>query len=109
MANEIEKILKDAATRVAKYINDVATMQVETKYVLVDKDGSVSFDQAKPIAQTIVKLDGDSQSIIPVRLNEAGGLEVDTALFDVHRQNVGATTDYRARVLNSLLSTFMQR
>jgi hypothetical protein len=109
MANEIENILKNAATRVAKYVNDAATMQVETKYVLVDKDGSVSFDQAKPIAQTIVKLDGDSQSIIPVRLNEAGGLEVDTALYDVHSQNVTATTDYRARVLNSLLSTLMQR
>ena len=109
MANEIENVLKNAATRVAKYVNDAATMQVETKYVLVDKDGSVSFDEAKPIAQTIVKLDGDSQSIIPMRLNEAGGLEVDTSLYDVHRQNVTATTDYRARVLNSLLSTLMQR
>lgn len=109
MANEIENVLKNAATRVAKYVDDAATMQVETKYVLVDKDGSVSFDQAKPIAQTIVKLDGDSLSIIPMRLNEAGRLEVDTALFDVHTQNVTATTDYRARVLNSLLSTLIQR
>jgi hypothetical protein len=109
MANEIENALKNAVTRVVKYVDDAASMQVETKYVLVGKDGSVSFDQAKPIAQTIVKLDGDSQSIIPMRLNEAGGLEVDAALFEVHRQNVTATTDYRARVLNSLLSTLMQR
>lgn len=109
MANEIENALKNAVTRVVKYVDDAATMQVETKYVLVDKDGSVSFEQAKPIAQTTVKLDGDSQSIIPMRLNEAGGLEVDTALYDVHKQNVAATTDYRARVLNSLLSTLIQR
>lgn len=108
MANEIENALKNAASRVAKYVNDAAVMQVETNYVLVDKEGAVSFDEAKPIARTVIKLDGDSQSTIPMRLNEVGVLEVDAALFDIHKQNVATTTDYRERILKALLSTLIK-
>jgi len=105
MVSELETALKNAATVVAQYVKDIATMTVETRYVEVGLDGSVDFNQARPVARTIIKLDGDSESIVPVSRNEAGTLEVDSALLDLHQQNVTTTIEYRARMLNSLLST----
>ena len=105
MANELENALKSIATNVAKYVDDAATLQVETRFVEIGADGVPDFDQAKPVARTIIKLDGDSESIVPVSRNEAGTLEVDSALLDLHQQNVTTTIEYRARMLNSLLST----
>lgn len=105
MASELETALKNAATVVGQYVKDVATMTVETKYVDVGPDGAVDFNQARPVARTIIKLDGDSESVVPVRRNEAGASEVDSALFELHQQNVTTTIEYRARMLNALLST----
>jgi hypothetical protein len=36
-------------------------------------------------------------------------LEVDAALFELHQQNVNTAIEYRARILNSLLSTLQPR
>ena len=109
MANEFETALKSAATKVAKYVEDAATLQVETRYVDLSAAASVDFDQAKPVARTIIKLDSDSVTVLPVRKNEAGVLEVDTALFELHQQNVTTAIEYRARILNALLSTLLPR
>lgn len=103
MATEFESALKNAATSVAQYVRDAATMQVETKYVEVAPGGAADFTQAHPIARTIIKLDGDSETIVPMRLNEAGVLEVDAALFEMHQQNVSTAIEYRASILNALL------
>ena len=105
MASELETALKNAAASVAQYVKDIATMTVVTQYVEVGPDGAVDFSQARPVARTIIKLDGDSESILPMRRNEAGQPEVDSALFDLHQQNVTTTIDYRTRMLNALLST----
>jgi hypothetical protein len=105
MASELETALKNAAASVAQYVKDIATMTVETQYVEVGPDGAVDFSQAHPVARTVIKLDGDSQSVVPVRRNEAGVQEVDSGLFELHQQNVTTTIEYRARMLNALLST----
>jgi phage-related minor tail protein len=107
MAKEIENALKNAATAVAQYVKDAATMQVETRYVILEANGSANFEQAAPIARTVIKLDGDSETVVPMRRNEAGVLEVDTGLFEMHQQNVNTAIEYRARILNSLLSTLI--
>ena len=104
MANEIENALKSVATSAAKYVEDVAEMVVETLFIEVKPDGAADFSQAKPVARTTVKLDGDSQTIIPMRQTPAGALEVDSTLFELHQQNVNTAIEYRARILNSLLS-----
>jgi hypothetical protein len=109
MASELENALKDAAASMAQYVKDIATMTVETKYVEIGPDGAVDFSQARPVARTIIKLDGDSESVVPVHRNEAGALEVDSALFDLHQQNVTTTIEYRARMVNALLSTLGAR
>jgi len=105
MVSELETALKNAAAVVAQYVKDVATMTVETKFVEVGPDNLVDFAQAHPVARTIIKLDGDSESVVPMRRNEAGAPEVDAALFELHQQNVNTTIEYRARMLNALLTT----
>ena len=67
MASEMREALKSAAEKIAKYVEDVAEMAVETHYVEL---GAASFDQAKLAARTIVKLDGDSQTVVPMQKGE---------------------------------------
>lgn len=100
MASEMREALKSAAEKIAKYVEDAAEMTVETQYVEL---GAASFDQAKLAARTIIKLDGDSQTVIPMQKGESK-LEVDMAVFEVHQQNVAAATEYRTKMMNSLLS-----
>jgi hypothetical protein len=107
MPNEYELALKNAAASVAKYVQDAATMLVETKYVEVDSKGSGNFEEARSIARTEIKLDGDSMAIVPMRRNDAGELVVDAMLFELHQQNVATAIEYRARILNALLGTLL--
>jgi hypothetical protein len=87
-------------------------MTVETWYVevggegiQVDGAGAANFGMnARPAAQTIVRFDGDSVGIIPVRKAESGDLEVHKELLTLHVQNVRTATEYRASILNSLVS-----
>jgi hypothetical protein len=100
MASELRDALKASAERIAKYVEDVAEMSVETRYVEL---GAASFEDAKLAARTIVKLDGDSQTIVPMQKGDTK-LEVDMAVFEVHQQNVAAAIEYRTKMMNSLLS-----
>lgn len=109
MANELENAIRTAATSVAKYVKDASMMTVETLYVEVGANGAADFDQARPLARTIIRLDGDSEVIAPLRMNEAGAMEVDSGLFDLHQQNVNTAIEYRARILNALLETLVYR
>jgi len=110
MANELQASLKSAAEKVAQYINDAATMTVETRYVEIGADGSANFDQAKPAARSVIKLDGDSETIVPVRASaKKGAPEVDAALYELHQRNVNAAIEYRASILKALLDTFKAR
>ena len=83
-------------------------MQVETRYVQVGDTGDADFDSARAVARTIIRLDGDSEGIIPMRLAEGGSIEVDTLLFELHQNNVETAIEYRSKILNSLL-TMLQR
>ncbi len=109
MPNEYEIALRNAASSVAKYVQDAASMQVETKYVEIGEGGDIDFSSAKPVARTDIKLDGDSEAVLPMRTNESGALEVDFTLFELHQQNVATAIDYRARILNALLSTLVSQ
>ena len=109
MANDFTTSLRNAAASVAKYVDDAATMEVVTKYVEIASDLSSDFEQAKPVARTIIKLDADSETIFPMREGQGSALEVDMTLFDLHQQNVTTAIEYRARMLDALLSTIMTR
>jgi hypothetical protein len=94
MASDLESALKNVAQKITEYVKDAATLTVETRYVQIG-DGEA-------VAQTVLKLDGDSFAAVPVRLTESSRLEVDSALFDLHQKNVEAAIAYRERILNAL-------
>lgn len=106
MANEMENAIKNAATSVAQYVKNASIMQVETRFVEIGEGNGANFDQTQPVARTVIKLDGDSETVIPLRRSEAGTLEVDASMFELHQQNVTTAIEYRVRILNALLSTF---
>ena len=72
MANDLENSIRSAAEKIAAYVDNIATMTVETKYVKIDAKGDTDFTQAKPIARTVLRIDGDSEAILPVRVGEGG-------------------------------------
>jgi hypothetical protein len=102
MASDLESALKNVAQKITEYVKDAATLTVETRYVQIGDGETVDFGKAHPVAQTVLKLDGDSFAAVPVRLTEASRLEVDSALFDLHQKNVEAAIAYRERILNAL-------
>jgi hypothetical protein len=111
MANELETSLRNAAARIAQYVEDVATLTVETRYIQVSADGNnPDFAEAKPAARTIIKLDSDSTTTVPMRSSQtAGVLEVDAELLAIHQANVDKAIEYRARMLDALLGILRSR
>jgi hypothetical protein len=96
---ELKEALKSAADKIAKYIDDAASMTVETKYVEIGG----SSDTPKLLARTIVKLDGDSETILPMKPGPDGSLVVDTVVNEMHQENVQTAIDYRTEILERLL------
>ncbi len=101
MASEIEIALKNVAQQIATYVQDAAELTVETKAVEVG--AATNFAEARPVARTLIKLDGDCEMVVPTR-STAEGQMVDTALFEVHERNVTAAIDYRAKILSAMLN-----
>ena len=98
-STEIKEALKNVADQIAKYVENVATMTVETDYV--EMGGKI--EDVKLAARTVIKLDGDSTSVLPMKPGLDGSLVVDTALYEMHQQNVQAAANYRAAILERLL------
>jgi len=113
MAQDLKGTLNEIATEIKKFVANAATMTVETWYVPVGlakedikigADGHADFRQAaKPLAQTIVKFDGDSVSVIPL-VEEAGKLpKQDEELLALHQRNVAEARQYRADIVNTFI------
>lgn len=109
MASNLENTIQNAAAKLAAALEQATELTIETMYVEVGDDGTTDFKEAKPIARTIIKLDGDYQTIIPMRRTDTGALEHDQALLDLHTANVGEAIKYRQELLNSLLSILPTR
>ncbi len=104
MASELEKSLKSAAEKIAQYIDDAATLTVETRAIEIGAEGSPQFDQARAVARSIIRMDGDSATVVPMRPSgKPGQTEVDAALYELHQRNVATAIEYRARILSALL------
>lgn len=107
MANELTNALKSAAEKIAIYVDKVSTLTVQTEYVELDA-AAVSFENAKPVASTVIKLDGDCKTVVPMRRNEAGVLVTDDALYELHERNVATAIEYRARMMNAMLQSLRE-
>lgn len=102
--NELRDALKSAADTIAKYVKDAATLTVTSYTAEVGGDG-------KPVlaARTTISLDGDNDTVLPTQRNDAGRLEVDAAIHELHMQNVNAAIDYRSRMLSAMLGLLQSR
>ncbi len=97
---ELKEALKNIADKLAAYVEDAATMKVETRYAEM---GSDEKGQPKLAARTTIKLDGDSETVLPMKKGPDGELVVDTLVHEMHQQHVQAAIDYRAEMLGQLL------
>ena len=102
---ELKEALKNAAEKIAQYVEDASEMAVETSYIEMGAAAST----AKLAARTVVKLDGDSTNTVPLKKGADGEMVVDTVMYELHQQNVQAAIDYRAEMLERLLSIIAPR
>lgn len=109
MASNLDDSIREAAAKVRQYVEDAAVMQVRTFYVLTGAEDVSKLDGERPGAFTEVKLDGDSKVVVPMRKGRDETMELDEALFSIHERNVQTATDYRARVLNALISLLQRK
>ncbi len=111
MPNEVENALISAAQKIVQYVEDAATLQVQTGYVQIGANtgGDMQFDTARGVASTEYHIDGDCKAIIPVRDAGNGNLEIDNALLELHQRNVDTAIEYRARILSALISALQPR
>ena len=98
---DIETALNKIAGKLVEYVEDAATLNVVTQSVDINK--SADFKDAKPVASTTIKIDGDSTMIVPLR-GGANGTEVDNTLYNLHMQNVSLAIQYRQNILNALIA-----
>ena len=106
MPNEIEQTIKNVAEKIGKYIEDAATLTVQTDYL--NTEASADFGQSKSAALTVIKLDGDCKTVVPVRQRDTGPAEIESGIFGLHQQNVSTAIEYRARILHALLEVIKQ-
>ena len=97
-SNDLRDAAKAAADVVVRYVKDAATLTVKTQLQQVGGAAPVA------AAETTLRLDGDSTSILPARLGESGNLEVDPAVHELHMQAVNSAIEYRARILQAMFS-----
>jgi hypothetical protein len=113
MADNLQETLNEVAKEIKNLVANAASMSVETWYIPVglekadvpiDAEGHADFrSAAKPLAQTIVKFDGDSISVIPVRQEQGKLPEKDEELLALHERNVETARKYRVDIVNAVV------
>lgn len=106
----VEESLRAAVDKISHYVEDVATLQVETRYLVIGDDGAlptgangkVDFAQANAAAFSEIKIDGDCYTVVPIRKNANGEFVFQEALNQVHDRNVAAAVQYRKDIVSAL-------
>jgi hypothetical protein len=109
MANSLENSIRDVLEKFARALEGATELKVETHYVEIGA-ADADMDQPRPVARTIIQLDGDYQAILPMRKREdSGTLEQDEELFALHQRHVQEAIQYRKDLLATLLSVLPTR
>lgn len=101
--SDLTTALKNAGQELAKQISDASELKVETKWVMASESGDVDWNTARPVARTIVQLDGDSELIIPMT-KEGDALVIRRDLLLLHEGNVANARAYREKLYDIILS-----
>jgi hypothetical protein len=104
MANgEIENAVRRAAQTLERLLTDATKLTVTTNYTVVGAEGTPGVGQPVLAATTQISLDGDWSADVPVRVEEGGRLAREEFLFEFHQENVRAATEYRAKIVATLI------
>lgn len=103
MASTLEKTIRSAAEKIAQMLEENATLTIRTYITPVGEGAAAGSEPRVLIAETVIGLDGDYTTVIPVQRAESGLLERDEDLLASHQQHVLAAIDYRNKSLNALL------
>lgn len=100
MAENWQQTIQEAAQKTAKAINDATELEVTTNFRTINAAEGAA---AALTLVTKMQLDGDSQSDVPIDISPAGA-QVASQLYDIHLANVEASREYRASMMQALLS-----
>lgn len=111
--SNLQNVIKNAAHRLARALEDAQEIKIETRYVLTDappeESGEESGnDNGMLVGRTIMQLDGDAELIVPMQRDDAGRLTADRELFSLHMTNVKSALEYRSELLSSLMRMLSQ-
>jgi hypothetical protein len=106
MAQDWETTIREAAQKTAAALNDAAELNVKTTF----KSPAAPGGAQAPVIElnTVIKLDGDSDNEVPVEISPTG-IQVAASLFDIHLRNVEAAREYRASMLQALLTALQSQ
>jgi hypothetical protein len=107
--SDLETSVRSAAQNLADALRNATELRVETLWVQVGNQGPADFSGALPVAQTVIELNGDSRTIIPMHTADSGVPNLDERLLDLHQRAVGTAIQYRAGILSALLTTLRAR
>lgn len=98
-SSQVEAALEKAVGKLEGLLSDGSKLTVTTKYIVV---GEVAGAE-QPSATTIISLDGDWEATVPVMKDANGNLVKHEFLYDCHRDNVTAASEYRSKVIGALV------
>lgn len=96
----LEQIMNQAAQLLARL--QEPGIDILSHSIPSGPDRPASVEAFRPVAQTTVSLEGDSNVILPVS-SVGQTLEVDPTLYDQHTANVTAVIEYRTAAIQSLI------
>jgi hypothetical protein len=109
MPSELESNVRNAFEKLAKALSDASELIVETRYVVVESSAQEDLDQSRLVAKTVIQIDGDHHTTIPMRKLESEQLVVDEDLLEIHRESVASAIDYRMQALETLIDLVKTR
>jgi isocitrate dehydrogenase kinase/phosphatase len=101
--SSIERNINEVIQQITAALKDAAEITVSTKFVEVEPNAATEPAAAKLLAQTIIRLDGDYDAIVPMRKNADGNVQIDDTLLELHREHVRQAREYRDGLLQILL------
>ena len=91
--------IQNAIQNLLDAIKDAAQLDVQTFLYYIDKT-SDDPEQGKKVAQTELKIDGDTNVWVPVKSSK-GDIAINQELYDLHNQNVEKATQRRTELLET--------
>ena len=70
--SDLETSVRTAAQNLADALRNASEIKVETLWGQVSGDGPADFSGARPVAQTVIALDGDSRTVVPMHPADTG-------------------------------------